>query len=120
MKVERLNSTAMNVSFTRLSIVEARSVSVTYTVRYSPQTSRKRQERAVPVPDGQSHVVIGGIDSGNAYGVVVVASNSIGMMPSEELILPGKPTTYERAIISFSWLAVVLLLMSSPHWELWW
>ena len=87
-KVDRLNGTAMNVSFTRLTIVEARSINVTYTVRYSPQSSRKRQEREATVPDGQSHVVIRGLVPA-AYTVVVVASNKIGKYSSEEHVLPG-------------------------------
>lgn len=75
--VERLNGTAMNVSFIRLSIVEARSVALSYVVSYSPHNSHKRQGREV-VPANQSFVVISGLDPVTIYKVNMFASNEYG------------------------------------------
>ena len=88
--VQRLpDGTAMNVSFTRLSLVEARSLNVTYTVRYSHTAFHKRQSTPVEdaVPDQQSYVVIIGLDPHTTYHVVVVVSNSLGNMPSTSHII---------------------------------
>ena len=52
---------AMNISFTRLTLVEARSLNVTYTVEYSPTPLLKRQSNMKRVPDNASHVVIRGL-----------------------------------------------------------
>jgi len=76
--VERLNGTAMNVSWTRLSVVEAQSIAVAYIVRYSPQNGRKRQVREVMLPANQSYVVISGLDPVTIYRVEVFAINNIG------------------------------------------
>ena len=64
MMVERLpNGTAMNVSFTRLSIVEAHSINITYTVFYSLTTFSKREEpMMIVVPDKEQYIIIGGLD----------------------------------------------------------
>ena len=92
--VQRLSSgTAMNVSFIRLSIVEAQSVSVTYTVRYSLTAFRKRQSNVkdVIVPEEEHHVVIRGLDRATPYHVIVEASNSHGTMSSSSVTThPGK------------------------------
>ena len=76
-KVKRLNGTAMNVSWTRLSIVEAQSIAVSYVVSYSPQSARKRQVRDI-VPAIKSYVVISGLDPGTIYHVQVFAMNDNG------------------------------------------
>ena len=78
--VERLpNGTAMNVSFTRLSIVEARSINITYTVFYSLTTFSKREEpMMIVVPDKEQYIIIGGLDPSETYHVQVRASNSNG------------------------------------------
>ena len=92
MIVERLpNGTAMNVSFTRLSIVEARSVKITYTVFYSLTTFSKRQEpMMVVVPDKEQYIIIGDLDQSKAYNVQVRASNSIGHKSSSvQSVEPG-------------------------------
>ena len=77
-KVERLNGTAMNVSLTRLSIVEAQSIAVSYVVSYSPQNGRKRQVREAVIPASHSYVVISGLDPRTIYQVKVFAVNDHG------------------------------------------
>ena len=83
-KVVRLNETAMNVSFTRLNVAEARSRNVTYTVTYSPVSSRKRREElSKKVPGDQSHVIVTDLEPGTSYDVQVITSNSAGSVQSE-------------------------------------
>ena len=77
-KVERLNGTAMNVSLTRLSIVEAQSIAVSYVVSYSPRNTRKRQVREAILPASQGYVVISGLDPSTIYQVEVSAVNDHG------------------------------------------
>ena len=77
-KVERLNGTAMNVSWTRLSIVEAQSIAVSYVVSYFPQNARKRQVRGIVLAAIKSYVVISGLDPGTIYRVEVFAMNDNG------------------------------------------
>ena len=84
--VTRLSTTAMNVSFTRLSIVEAKSVNVVYTVMYA---SRKNPvPDTVAVPDGQSNVVITGLDPDSEYSVTVVVSANGYSVTSANLTAP--------------------------------
>ena len=86
MKVERLLSgMAMNVSFTRLTLVEARSLNVTYTVVYSLTPLLKRQSNMTRVPDNESHVVIRGLDPSATYHVIVVAINTEGKTNSSQV-----------------------------------
>ena len=94
--VERLNGTTMNISFTRLSIVEAQGLNVAYTVRYSPQTSGgKRQAlyQSMEVPDGQSHLVVGGLDPKTTYDVEVVVSANGEDATSDRVSAPIPPGT---------------------------
>ena len=79
-RVERLNSTAMNVSWTLLTLEEARGFVTSYTVSYrKDEGMAKRTTESVVVPGGeQSSVVIGGLDPGSSYQVSVSASTSAG------------------------------------------
>ena len=79
-RVERLNSTAMNVSWTLLTLEEARGFVTSYTVSYrKDEGMAKRTTESVVVPGGeQSRVVIGGLDPGSSYLVSVSASTSTG------------------------------------------
>ena len=87
--VIRLTTTAMNVSFTRLSIVEAKSVNVAYTVMYA---SRKYPvSNMVVVPDGQSNVMITGLDRDSEYIVKVIVSSNGHSSTSANLTAPVIP-----------------------------
>ena len=95
-KVERINGTTMNVSFTRLSIVEAEGLSVAYTIRYSPQISggkRQAPSQSMEVPDGQSHLVVGGLDPKTTYDVEVVVSANGVDATSDRVSAPVPPGT---------------------------
>ena len=83
-KVVRLSETTMNVSFTKLNVAEARSLNVTYTVTYSPVSSRKRQEpQSKEVPSNQSYVIVTDLDPGISYDVRVLTSNPAGSAQTE-------------------------------------
>jgi len=92
--VERLNGTAMNVSWTRLSVVEAQSIAVAYVVSYSPQNFRKRQIREVVLPANQSYVVISGLNPVTIYQVEVFASNEYGQSLPANAEYAGEFYTY--------------------------
>ena len=82
------NDTAMNVSFTRLTIVEANSIHINYFIRYSssPLVKRDVDNKTVKMNDG-STTVIGGLDPYLDYHVVVDATNSHGTKSSSPYLL---------------------------------
>ena len=84
--VTRLTRTVMNVSITGLSIVEAQSVNVVYTVMFSSHKSPTPV--AVVVPDGQSNVVITGLDPDSEYSVTVVVSTNSHSSVSDNVTAP--------------------------------
>ena len=83
------NATAMNVSFTRLTIVEANSIGITYNIRYSPSPLAKRQSemKMATVKENKNTAVIGGLDPYQDYHVVVDATNSHGTKSSSSHLL---------------------------------
>ena len=99
-RVERLTSTAMNVSWTLLTLEEARGFVTSYTVSYREWEGAGRRHvvetESVVVPGGeQSSVVIGGLDPGSSYLVSVSASTSAGtgeMSESVVLVKLDEPT----------------------------
>ena len=82
------NGTAVNVSFTRLTIVEANSIHINYFIRYSssPLVKRDVDKMTVNVNDG-STTVVGGLDPYLDYHVVVDATNSHGTKSSSPYLL---------------------------------
>ena len=94
-RVERLTSTAMNVSWTLLTLEEARGFVTSYTVSYrKDEGMAKRTTESVVVPGGeQSSVVIGGLDPGSSYLVSVSASTSAGTGEMSEPVVVPVTTT---------------------------
>ena len=94
-RVERLTSTAMNVSWTLLTLEEARGFVTSYTVSYrKDEGMAKRTTESVVVPGGeQSSVVIGGLGPGSSYLVSVSASTSAGTGEMSEPIVVPVTTT---------------------------
>ena len=86
--VDRLNGTAMNVSFVKLSLVEARRLTVTYFITYAPSSSRKRQagKKTVAVSDGSSHKIITGLDPKIQYTVRMFAAAGSNAGPTSEVL----------------------------------
>ncbi len=79
---DRLNGTAMNVSWTPLNKALSNGFIDNYIVRYSvamPTPNRKRQgSEQVTVPSDKSSTIIGGLDPGSEYSVGVSASGTGG------------------------------------------
>ncbi|CAI8024471.1 Receptor-type tyrosine-protein phosphatase alpha [Geodia barretti] len=98
-KVERINGTAMMVSFGRLSLVEARRVNIYYFISYSPSGgARKRQEGGREGPVEGNTTVVTGLDPSTGYDVsVFTATDEQGnnqQTPSDKMTAP-RPRTSE-------------------------
>ena len=89
----------MIVSFRKLTIVEARSLHVTYYISYSPSTSRKRvASRDVRVPDGSNSAVITDLDPNLDYDVNMYTTTSVGEGPrSQPISAPFQSATTESS-----------------------
>ena len=73
-EVNRLNGTAMNVSWVPLNLVEARGFVQSYIITYqqaSTGSRRKRQMQMQQVDGNASHAIVGGLRPGVAYEVTV-------------------------------------------------
>ena len=74
MEVNRLNGTAMNVSWVPLNLVEARGIVRGYIITYQQSSSgnrRKRQVQTQQVDGSASYAIVGGLQPGVAYEVRV-------------------------------------------------
>ena len=90
--VVRLNVTHMNVTWTKLTLEEARGIITTYTVTYEIVSSRRRKEvmEEVSEPDN-SYKVVGGLDFTSSYLVMVSASTIAGQgISSSAVTVHGK------------------------------
>ena len=85
--VDRLNGTAMNVSWTPLNKAQSNGFIQSYIVTYSVVTAtptRKRQgSQQVTVSSDKSSTIIGGLDPGSEYYVGVSASGAGGTSQCE-------------------------------------
>ena len=73
-EVIRLNGTAMNVSWIPLNLVEARGIVQGYIILYQQASSgsrRRRQMQMVQVDGSASYAIVGGLQPGVAYEVIV-------------------------------------------------
>ena len=82
--VERVNATHMIVSWTALSLVEARGHIIYYTVNYWP-ASYSEDIKSINVPHNITRVEISDLLSGETYTVEVSASTSVGMGENTEI-----------------------------------
>ena len=101
-RVERLNSTAINVSWTLLTLEEARGFVTSYTVSYSKGEGQgRRPVEELVVPGGeQSSAVIGGLDTGSSYLLSVSAGTSAGSgQMSEPVVLARDSTASTEQVI---------------------
>ena len=101
-KVDRIHPTVMVVSWTPLTLSEARGFITSYTVFYSPQVSRrKRQEPNTMQKTVSGDVSRTTIDSNTSYGVQVSANTKTGTSALSEVILaPVPPNTGNVTIIT--------------------
>ena len=87
----------MNVSFTRLTIVEANSINIIYSIRYSPSpltAKRQSQVKMTTVKETDNSTLIGGLDPSLDYHVIVDATNSHGTKSSSPHLLHAGTTDY--------------------------
>ena len=90
--VERVNATHMIVSWTALSLVEARGHIIYHTVNYWP-ASYSEDIGSINVPHNITRVEISDLLSGETYTVQVSASTSVGPgIVSVELSSTRPPT----------------------------
>ena len=75
--MERVNATHMIVSWTALSLVEARGHIIYYTVNYWP-ASNSEDINSINVPHNITRVEISDLLSGETYIVQVSANTSLG------------------------------------------
>ena len=68
----------MNISWSRIPIIEAKGFIQSYFILYEQNDNRKRQISSVSVPATDSSVGIGGLDPGKAYRVSISASTNAG------------------------------------------
>ena len=87
-EVERLNGTAMNVSWTPLNKAQARGF-ISFTVTYTVSTGRRarRQSSSVRVSGDQSSVVIGGLDPALEYDVTIATESGGGVSQGMSTLL---------------------------------
>ena len=92
----RLNATAMNVSWIPLTLVQARGFFRTR-INYQPQGNRKRQSGTVDVDGRQGSVIINGLTSGVAYDVSAVPFN---IESGQQLLGPSRTVTAEGEAVN--------------------
>ena len=80
----------MIVSWTALSLVEARGNIIYYTVTFWPASSSE-EIKTINVPHNITIVEIGDLLSGETYGVLVSASTSVGLQGVLNVELHGTP-----------------------------
>ena len=94
--VLRLNGTHMNISWSLIPITKARGFIQSYFILYRQIDNRKRQTFSVSVPATDSSVVIGGLDPGKSYSVLISASTNAGQGAfTSEVVVEGKLLLYE-------------------------
>ena len=100
--MERVNATHMIVSWTALSLVEARGHIIYYTVNYWP-TSNSEDIKSINVPHNITRVEISDLLYGETYTVQVSANTSVGKGRSAEISSvyspPGIYSTYLLIVI---------------------
>ena len=102
LSVERVNATHMIVSWTALSLVEARGHIIYYTVNYWPASSSE-DINSINVPHNITRVEISDLLSGETYIVQISASTSVGKGEVAEISSvyssPGIYSTYILSVI---------------------
>ena len=76
--VKKINDSHMKVSWSLLTLVEARGWITNYTVYYKPRPASGGQYNFTTVPHNLTSVVIGGLLSEETYVVQVSASTAAG------------------------------------------
>ena len=117
-RVKRLNSTAINVSWTLLTLEEARGFVTSYTVSYSKGEGQgRRPVEELVVPGGeQSSAVIGGLDIGSSYLLSVSAGTSAGSGQMSEPVVLARDST--AATTSTEQVIILVCFFTMKHTNL--
>ena len=87
--VTRINSTAIRVTWMKLSLEDARGIIVGYFISY--QTVDSRTVSNTTTSYNVSSVVISGLKTGEKYGVTVACETKVGAGPASDIVYePGK------------------------------
>ena len=105
-KVDRIHPTVMVVSWTPLTLSEARGFITSYTVFYSPQVSRTKQQEShtmrKTINGDVIRATIGGLDPNTVYNVQMSANTKVGASPLSEVISAPVPDTGRVTIMLFT------------------
>ena len=71
--VLKLNGTHMNISWSRIPIIEARGFIKSYLILFLPNDNRRSQISSLSVPATDSSVVIAGLDPDKSYKCVYIS-----------------------------------------------
>ena len=92
----RLNGTHMNISWSLIPITTARGFIQSYLILYQQIDNKKRQTFSVSVPATDNSVVIGGLDPGKSYSVLISAYTNAGLGAfTSAIVVKGKLLLYE-------------------------
>ena len=80
----------MSISWSPLTLVEARGFVLYYTITYETLANRKREVQTLQIPEGESVAVIGGLEAASPYTVAITASTSAGAGPPADKTVEGK------------------------------
>lgn len=88
--VDRLSNTAISVSWTPLSLTEARGIITGYSITYEParslgKRSSQEQRTVIAGPDQRSYV-IGDLEDGTVYCVSVAVMTEAGVGPASDSV----------------------------------
>ena len=88
-------------TFTKLSVVEANSVNISYYISYStsPLIKRHSELKRVAVREKDNATVIGGLDPSLDYQVIVEATNSHGTKSSPHILTAGVFVLSENSVL---------------------
>ena len=110
--MERVNATHMIVSWTALSLVEARGHIIYYTVNYWP-SSYSEDIKSINVPHNITRVEISDLLYGETYTVQVSASTSVGPGIVSVELSSTKPPSTPYSMLNFSLHVCKLDIVSS-------
>ena len=115
-KVDRIHPTVMVVSWIPLTLSEARGFITSYTVFYSPQVSRTKQQESLTmqktVNGDINRTTIHGLDPNTAYDVQMSANTKAGASALSGVISVPVPTT---GIYDFVTFLINLLYFCAYH-----
>ena len=105
----RLNSTSIEVSWTPLSLVDARGLITGYLISHETASIRDKRD-SIEVSSTTSSYTITDLTPGTVYGVTVACITEAGVGPVSDVTY--EPGTYNHDCI---WLKVFILFKNDEH-----